>query len=93
MTGIKNLLKWIKPYLGLLLIVIFLTILNPLTYSYVPQFIKYVVDVVLKPDVTEGVITLPSFLIKFFERFDNKLTCILIVGITLIICQIIITKI
>ena len=88
MKGIKNLMKWSKPYLGLLVIVILLTVINPLTYSYVPQFIKYVVDTILEGTI-EGVVTLPSFLLDFFNKFDNKLTCILVVGISLVICQVI----
>lgn len=88
MKGIKNLMKWSKPYLGLLIIVILLTVINPLTYSYVPQFIKYVVDTILEGTI-EGVVTLPSFLLDFFNRFNNKLTCIMVVGICLVICQLI----
>lgn len=89
MKGIRNLMKWAKPYIGLMLIVIILTIVNPLTYSYIPQFIKYVIDVVLVDGTVEGVITLPSFFIDLFSKFSNKVTCITVVGITLVICQLI----
>ncbi len=37
------------------------TVLNPLTYSYIPQFIRYVINVVLEDNSVEGVSTLPSF--------------------------------
>ena len=71
MKGIRNLMKWAKPYIGLMLIVIVLTIVNPLTYSYIPQFIKYVIDVVLVDGTVEGVITLPSFFIDLFSKFSK----------------------
>ena len=89
MTGIKKLMSWAKPYAFLFIIVIVLTILNPLTYSYIPQFIRYVINVVLEDGSVEGVNTLPSFLLEFFSKYSNKLTCISIVGITLVICQMI----
>lgn len=89
MKGIKNLFKWSKPFIGLLIIVILLSIINPLTYSYVPQFIKYIIDIVLVEEPIEGaVITLPSFFTDFFDSFaSNKLKCIAVVGITMIIFQ------
>lgn len=89
MKGIKKLLSWAKPYWFLFIIIIALTVLNPLTYSYIPQFIKYVIDVVLENDSVEGVNTLPSFLLNFFSTFDNKLKCITVVGISMVICQLI----
>lgn len=91
MKGIKNLTRWAKPFILMLIIVILLTIINPLTYSYVPQFIKYVIDVVLVDEPIEGVtITLPSFFIRFFDSFiSNKLRCIFIVGVTMVIFQLI----
>ena len=44
----KKLLKWAKPFILILLIICFLTIIVPVTYSYVPQFIKYVFDNILE---------------------------------------------
>jgi hypothetical protein len=42
-----------------------LTVVVPVTYSYVPQFIKYVFDFVLLPD-PNAENTLPTFLKDFF---------------------------
>lgn len=93
MKGIKNLMKWAKPFIWLLVLVIILTIINPLTYSYVPQFIKYVIDIVLVNEPIEGVdVTLPSIFVNFFDKFNTastKLKCISVVGITMIIFQLI----
>ena len=91
MKGIRNLFKWSKPFIGFLIVVILLTIINPLTYSYVPQFIKYIIDIVLEDQPIEGAtITLPSFFTDFFGQFSsNKLKCILVVGLTMIVFQLI----
>ncbi len=91
MKGIRNLTRWARPFIPFLIVVIALTIINPLTYSYVPQFIKYVVDVVLVDEETiEGVTTLPSFFTDFFASFSsNKLKCIFVVGATLVAFQLV----
>lgn len=88
MKGLKKLLKWSKPYGFTLFIVLALTILNPVAYSFVPQFIKYIVDVILKNvDPIEGGITLPSFLLDFFARYTDPLKAIVAVGVALVIWQ------
>lgn len=87
MKGIKKLMRWAKPYTLLFIIIAIFTVLNPLTYSYIPQFIRYVINVVLEDNSVEGVSTLPSFFLDFFSKYDNKLTCITIVGVTLVLCQ------
>ena len=62
----KGIIKWAKPYKGLLLLVLFFTVINPLTYSFVPQFIRYIVNVILGGgELAEGDITLPAFLLEF----------------------------
>ena len=88
MRGFKKLIKWSKPYGLWLVVVIALTVFNPLTYSFVPQFIKYIVDVILgETSPTEGAITLPSFLLEFFASYKDALTAIVVVGVSLIIWQ------
>ncbi len=87
MKGLKLLMKWAKPYLPLLILVLFLSVLNPFLYSYVPQFFKYVVDFIFKGSLVEGRLTLPPFLVSFFDSFTNQLTAVIVVGITLVIYQ------
>lgn len=79
------LFKWAKPHIFLMLVIITLTIIIPVTYSYVPQFIKYVFDYVLAPD-PNATNTLPDFLKNFFSSFE-PLKSVLMVGIVLIIFQ------
>lgn len=85
---LTKLFKWLKPYKLLICLALIFSIVNPLTYSYVPQFIKYVIDVVLK-ETKEVSITLPSFLIDYYESFTDKLTIITVVAISLVIYQLI----
>ncbi len=85
--GFINLMKWAKPYGLLVGFIAFTTVLNPLLYSYVPQFIKYVVDVIFE-GTTEGSITLPSFLTNYYDSIANQLTAVLVVGMSLLLFQI-----
>lgn len=82
----KKLFKWIKPYPFLVIAIITLTIVAPVTYSFVPQFIKYVIDIVLGMN-KDSTFTLPNFLIEFFKSYNEPLVIILIVGGTLLAYQ------
>lgn len=86
MSAFLKLLKWIKPYWFLVACIAALTILTPITYSYVPQFIKYLIDVILKLSTStiEGDINLPSFLLIFFDKYQG-FAAIWIMGGTLIV--------
>lgn len=83
----KALFKWSRPHIFIMIIIMLLTIIVPVTYSYVPQFVKYVFDCVLLPD-PNAEITLPNFLTEFFDSFE-KLESVLVVGITLVIFQLV----
>ncbi len=84
----KKLLKWSKPYPVLIVLIVAFTIIAPITYSYVPQFIKYVIDIVLGMN-PESKVTLPSFVTDFFQMFDEPLTIIVVVASTLLVYQLI----
>lgn len=81
----RKLLKWAKPFIFLLICICILTIVVPVTYSYVPQFTKYVFDNILGE--SDAVNTLPNVLINFFNSFD-PIKAVIVVGITLVIYQI-----
>ena len=81
----RKLLKWAKPFIFLLICICILTIVVPVTYSYVPQFTKYVFDNVLGD--SNAVNTLPKVLINFFNSYD-PIKAVIVVGITLVIYQI-----
>ena len=59
-------------------------IINPLTYSYVPQFIKYIFDYVL--DNTGASNTLPNFIKDFFSNYTG-IKAAFMVAILLVVFQ------
>jgi len=86
MSTFLKLMKWVRSYWFLVLIIALLTIFTPITYSYVPQFIKYLMDFILNSStpIIEGDINLPSFLLDIFSNFSG-FTAIWILGLALII--------
>lgn len=79
-----KLFKWAKPYKLIIFLILLLTVLAPLTYSYIPQFIKYVVDIIFKGD-PDSKVTLPKVVVDFFASFQEPLTAVLWVAIFLVI--------
>ena len=84
MKKLKSLFKWIKPVFPLLLIICLFQIINPLTYSYVPQFIKYIFDYVL--DNTGASNTLPNFIKDFFSNYTG-IKAAFMVAVLLVVFQ------
>ena len=84
MKKLRKLFKWSKRYILLLLAVIAFQILIPFSYSYVPQFTKYIFDYVLDNTGKEN--TLPVFLINYFQRFTG-IKAALVVAIALVLFQ------
>ena len=81
-----KLFRWAKPYKFLLILILFVTLIIPITYSYVPQFIKYAVDIIFERDPSSKV-TLPRFTVEFFQTITDPLKAALIVGIVLLVYQ------
>ena len=79
----KALFKWSTPHILLMIVILLLTIIIPVTYSYVPQFVKYIFDYILLPN-PDASNSLPQFLKDFFSSFED-LQSVLVVGITLVI--------
>ena len=84
MKRLKSLFKWIKPVFPLLLIICLFQIINPLTYSYVPQFIKYIFDYVL--DNTGASNTLPNFIKDFLSNYTG-IKAAFMVAVLLVVFQ------
>lgn len=81
MKGFKLLGQLIIKYLPLLLIVLVFAFIDPVSYTYVPMFIKYVF-MVLNGE-TLGDVRLPTFLIEFFASFGSTGRILLMVGLVL----------
>ncbi len=84
---VQSLFKWSKKHIFIMIIIMILTIIIPVTYSYVPQFIKYIFDYILLPN-PEAENTLPQFVKDFFGSFE-KLQSVLVVGLTLVLFQLV----
>ena len=83
----KKLLKWARPFIFLLIIICVLTIVIPVTYSYVPQFTKYVFDNIVIVNQDQQQNTLPLFLLNFFNSFE-PLNALIVVAVCLIVFQV-----
>ncbi|MDD2259293.1 MAG: ABC transporter ATP-binding protein [Bacilli bacterium] len=84
MKSIKSLFKWSKNHVLILLMVLVLATVGPFTYSYVPMFIKYIIDNILK--ATNPSSTLPQVLLDFFGKYEG-LRAIMVVGLFLLAFQ------
>ena len=78
---LRNLFKWAKNYIWLFVLVLIVQMIIPFTYSYVPQFTKYIFDYVL--DNTGAKNTLPRFLLDFFGEFSG-IKAAAVVGLVLV---------
>lgn len=78
---LRNLFKWAKNYIWLFVLVLIVQMIIPFTYSYVPQFTKYIFDYVL--DNTGAKNTLPRFLLDFFGEFSG-IQAAAVVGLVLV---------
>lgn len=84
MKNVKVLLKWVKPYIPLFIFISLLSIILPLTNSYIPQFIRYVFNLLGKENTTRN--TLPQFVLDFFDTYSG-VKAVSIVSITLALYQ------
>lgn len=80
MNKVKMLFKWIRPHLGLFLLISMFAVILPLTLSFNPQFTKYIFDILGQPSENEN--TLPKFVLEFFGKYTG-IKCIIVVCVTL----------
>ncbi len=80
----KSLFKWVKPVIWILFIICLMQVIVPITYSYVPQFIKYVFDYVIEDTGASN--TLPKFIKDFFGNYTGVKAAVM-VGLILAIYQ------
>ncbi|MCM1130146.1 MAG: ABC transporter ATP-binding protein/permease [Roseburia sp.] len=85
MNGIKKLWKWSKKYLWLVILIVALSTILQWLYAYLPLFIQYAFERINQ--VTEQKTDLPRFLLNWYNNIDDMLTCLLMVGISMIALQ------
>ncbi|MDE6407804.1 MAG: ABC transporter ATP-binding protein/permease [Anaeroplasmataceae bacterium] len=85
MKGIKKLWKWSKKYLWLVLLIVALSTILQWLYAYLPLFIQYAFERI--NEVTEQKTDLPKFLLNWYNNIEDMLTCLLMVGVSMIVLQ------
>ncbi|MDE6655439.1 MAG: ABC transporter ATP-binding protein/permease [Anaeroplasmataceae bacterium] len=85
MNGIKKLWKWSGKYLWLVLVIVALSTILQWLYAYLPLFIQYAFERI--NFAAEQKTDLPRFLLNWYNNIDDLLTCLLIVGASMIILQ------
>ncbi|MDY0210821.1 MAG: ABC transporter ATP-binding protein [Acholeplasma sp.] len=80
----KQLLSVAKGFYPVLFLIIVFVVLNRLTYSYVPLFTQYIIDIL---DVGTSTANFPSFITDIFKLSNDIKTIILIVASSLVFYQ------
>ncbi|HHT55967.1 MAG TPA: ABC transporter ATP-binding protein, partial [Acholeplasma sp.] len=91
MKRTKNLFKLLKGNIGLVGIVIVLTIIHRLTYSYIPLFTEILLQKLnlhLDPTFETSTVNLPKIILDFINNNVDILNIVLSVAIALILWQI-----
>lgn len=85
MSGIKKIWLWGRKYLHVVVgIVIMSTVLQWL-YAYLPLFVQYAFERL--GQTGENKTDLPVFLLNWYNNIDDTLTCLLVVGLSMIVLQ------
>lgn len=82
----KKLFKWGKGYWGVLIAIVLLSALTTFSWSYMPQFIRYIFGPILKNE-DPAKINLPPFLIAYFQQFTKPLQAVFFVSLAYVIFQ------
>ena len=85
MNGIKKIWKWSKKYIWLVILIVALSTILQWLYAYLPLFIQYAFERI--NSVAEQKTDLPKFLLNWYNSIENILTCLLVVGISMIVLQ------
>ncbi len=82
MNGIKKLWGWGRHYLWLIILIVALSAILQWLYAYLPLFIQYAFERL--ESATESKTDLPRFLITWFDNIEDTLTCLIMIGATMI---------
>lgn len=86
MSGIKKIFIWSKKYIFYFILIITLSTVLQLLYSYLPLFVQYAFKVLKDSDDS---VALPNFFIKIFEKGDTTLEIIFTVSLSMVLLQLI----
>ncbi len=82
MNGIKKLWSWGKRYIWLIILIVVLSTILQWLYAYLPLFIQYAFERL--GSVTDQKTDLPQFILNWYNGIEDTLTCLLMVGATMI---------
>ncbi len=85
MKGIKKLWQWSKKYTGLILFIVFLSTVLQWLYAYLPLFVQYAFGRLGYASGSGA--DLPGFLINWYDGIEDTISCLLIVGASMIVLQ------
>ena len=82
MNGIKKLWGWGRHYIWLIILIVALSAILQWLYAYLPLFIQYAFERL--ESATESKTDLPRFLITWYDNIEDTLTCLIMIGATMI---------
>ena len=82
MNGIKKLWGWGRHSLWLIILIVALSAILQWLYAYLPLFIQYAFERL--ESATESKTDLPRFLITWYDNIEDTLTCLIMIGATMI---------
>lgn len=85
MKGIKRIWEWSKKYVWLVVLIVVLSSVLQWLYAYLPLFVQYAFE---RLGQSAGKKTdLPAFLLQWYDNIEDVLTCLLMVGASMIVLQ------
>ncbi len=85
MRGIKKVWEWSKKYIWLVVVIVVLSTILQWLYAYLPLFVQYAFERL--GQTTEQKTDLPAFLLNWYNNMEDTLTCLLMVGLSMIVLQ------
>lgn len=85
MNGIKKLWQWGKRYLWLIILIVILSTVLQWLYAYLPLFVQYAFERLVQG--AEQKADLPVFLLNWYNNIEDTLSCLLVVGVSMIVLQ------
>lgn len=86
MKGIKKIWRWSKKYLFIIIFIVALSTILQWLYAYLPLFIQYALER-LGQNVEQKT-DLPQFILNWYNNIPNVMTCLLAVGLSMIVLQV-----
>lgn len=84
MSGIKRIFRWSKKYIFYFILIITLSTVLQLLYSYLPLFLQYAFKVLKDSDDS---VALPKFFINVFNMGNTTMQTIFIVSLSMVLLQ------